>query len=271
MRLARQIEGIQAEPGHRLALVGVEFDLQTHPGAVVHPDVTATGGHQLANLGLGQVDALHVDDDPQVEPVDVLADDLEADGRSDGVGEDRLQSEVDVEFDARGHRLDPIGEFFGELLGDAGLERQQFLVIGEAHFVEDGGHRIECLAGETEELFAFDGLLFGQFPAVLGEAFGAAALGFDGGDVDDEVLGLGGGQASHEFHLELRFEFEVDDTFLERFRQRCADLAEEFHAFQRVDDAFGDEVTRHDVGFLEPPGRAGEDCFVRLIEFLAAG
>ena len=63
------------------------------------------------------------------------------------------------------------------------------------------------------------GLLFGEFPAVLGEAFGAAALGFDRGDIDDEVLGLGGGETGDELHFELRFEFEVDDAFLERFGQ----------------------------------------------------
>ena len=74
---------------------------------------------------------------------------------------------------------------------------------------------MECLAGEAEKLFAFDRLLFGEFPTVLGEAFGAAAFGFDRGDIDDQVFGFRSGETGDEFHLELRFEFEVDDAFLE--------------------------------------------------------
>ena len=42
-------------------------------------------------------------------------------------------------------------------------------------------------------MLALDGDLFGEFPTFFGEAFGAAAFGLDGGDVDDEVLGFGGG------------------------------------------------------------------------------
>ena len=182
-----------------------------------------------------------------------------------------LQAEVDVELDVLGHRLDPFREFFGELLGDAGFEGKQLLVVGEAHFIEDGGDRIEVLAGETEELFAFDRLLLGEFPAFLGEALGAAALGFDGGDVDDQVLGLGGGEAGDELHFELRLEFEIDDALLERLGQRRADFAEELDAFERIDDALRNQIARHDVGFLKPAWRAGENGFVGLIEFLAAG
>ena len=153
---AGEIEGIEPEAGDGLALVGVEFDFEAHPRAVVHADVAAAGGDELADLGFGEIDALDVDDDAQVEPVDVLADDLEAHGGGDGIGEDRLEAQVDVEFDVRGHRLDPLGEVLGELLGDAGFEREQFLVVGEAHFIEDGRHRIERLAGEAEQLLALD-------------------------------------------------------------------------------------------------------------------
>jgi hypothetical protein len=225
----------------------------------------------LADLCFGEVDALDVDDDAEVEPVDVLSDDFEADGGGDWIGEDGFEAEVDIEIDGFRHVFDPLGEFLGELLGDAGFEGEDFLVVGEAHFLEDGGDGVEVFAGEAEELFAFDGLLLDEFPAFLGEAFGAAAFGFDGVDVDDEVFGFGGGEAGDEFHLEARLEFEVDDAFFEGFRECGADFAEEFDAFEGVDDAFGDEVARHDLGFLKPAWRAGEDGFVGLIEFLAAG
>jgi hypothetical protein len=154
--LAGEVEGVEPEAGDGLALVGVELDFEAHPRAVVHADVAAAGGDELADLGFGEIDALDVDDDAQVEPVDVLADDLEADGGGDGIGEDGFQAEVDVEFDVLGHRLDPLGEFFRELLGDAGFEREQLLVVGEPHFIEDGGHRIERLAGEAQQLLALD-------------------------------------------------------------------------------------------------------------------
>ena len=190
---AGQVEGIEPEAGDRFALVGVEPDFEAHPGAILHPDVTAAGRDELADLGFGQGDALDVDDDAQVEPVDVLAHDFEAHGGGDGVGEDGFEAEVDVEFDGFRHVLDPLREAFGELLGDAGFERENFLVVGEAHVVEDRRHRIEVFAGEAEELLAFDRLLFGEFPAFLGEVFGAAAFGFDGGDIDHEMLGFGGG------------------------------------------------------------------------------
>ena len=165
VRLAGQIERIEPEAGDGFALVGVEFDFQAHPGAVIHADIAAAGGDQLADLGFRQVDALHVDDDAQVEPVDVLADDLEAHGGGDRIGEDRLEAQVDVEFDALGHGLDPLGEFFGELFGDAGFEGEQFLVVGEAHFLEDGGHRIERLAGEAQELLALDRVVVRRVPS----------------------------------------------------------------------------------------------------------
>ena len=88
--LAGKVEGIESEAGDGFALVGVELDFQAHPRAVVHPDVAAAGGDELADLRFGEIDALHVDDDAEVEPVDVLADDLEADGGGDGIGEDGL-------------------------------------------------------------------------------------------------------------------------------------------------------------------------------------
>ena len=115
------------------------------------------------------------------------------------------------------------------------------------------------------------GLLLDQFPAVLGQALGAAALGFDGGDIDHQVLGFRGGEAGDELHFELRVEFEVDDAFLQRFGQAGADLAEELDALERVDHALGNQVARHHLGFLQPARRPGEDGFVGLIEFLAAG
>ena len=65
---------------------------------------------------------MHVDDDAEVEPVDILADDFEADGGGDGIGEDGFQAEIDIEFDIFRHRLDPLGEFLGELFGDARFE-----------------------------------------------------------------------------------------------------------------------------------------------------
>ena len=271
VRLAGEVEGIEAEAGDGFALVGVELDFQAHPGAVVHADVATAGGDELADLGFGEIRALHVDDDAEVEPVDVLADDLEAHGGGDGIGEDGLEAEVDIELDVFGHRLDPFREFLGELLGDAGFEGKQLLVVAEAHFIEDGRDRIEILAGETEELLALDRLLLGEFPAFLGEALGAAALGLDGGDVDDQVLGLGGGEAGDELHFELRLELEIDDALLERLGQCGADFAEELDAFERVDDARRNQIARHDVGLLKPARRAGEDGFVGLIEFLAAG
>src|SRR5690606_7766766 len=98
VRLAGKVERIEAEAGDRFALVRVELDLKPHPGAVFHPDVATAGGHKLADLRFGKINALDVDDDPQVEPVDVLADDLEADGGGDWIGEDRFQAEIDVEI-----------------------------------------------------------------------------------------------------------------------------------------------------------------------------
>ena len=51
VRFAGKVEGIETEPGDGFALVGVELDFQTHPRAVVHPDVSAAGDDELANLG----------------------------------------------------------------------------------------------------------------------------------------------------------------------------------------------------------------------------
>ena len=62
---------------------------------------------------------MDIDDDAKVEPVDVLADDFEADSGRDRIGKDRLQAQVDIEINVLGHRLDPFRKFFGELLGDA--------------------------------------------------------------------------------------------------------------------------------------------------------
>ena len=214
VRFSGEVEGIEPEAGDGLALVGIELDFEAHPGAIVHADIPAAGGDELADLGFREIDALDVDDDAQVEPVDVLTDDFEAHGGGDGVGEDRLEAQVDIQFDVRRHCLDPLGKFFRELFGDAGFEREQFLIIGKSHVIQDGWDWIEGLAGETQQLLALDRLLFFELPTVLGEAFGAAALGLDGGDVDDKVLGLCGGETGHQFHLELRLELQIDDAFL---------------------------------------------------------
>ena len=50
---AGKIERIETEAGDGLALVGVELDFEAHPRAVVHADVTAAGGDELADLGFG--------------------------------------------------------------------------------------------------------------------------------------------------------------------------------------------------------------------------
>ena len=190
MGLSGEVEGIEPEAGDGFALVGVELDFQTHPCAVVHPDIPPACGDQLANLGLGKIGTLDVDDDAQVKPVDVLTDDLEAHRGSNRVCKNRAEAEVDIELDVLRHRLDPLGEFLGELLGDAGFEGEELLVIGEAHFIEDGGDRIEILTGEAQELLALDRLLLREFPTFLGQPLGAAALGLDGIHIDDEVFGF---------------------------------------------------------------------------------
>ena len=51
--LAGEVEGIEPEAGDGFALVGVELDFQAHPRAVVHADVAAAGGDELADLGFG--------------------------------------------------------------------------------------------------------------------------------------------------------------------------------------------------------------------------
>jgi len=99
------------------------------------------------------------------------------------------------------------------LFGDAGLEGEDFLIVGEAHLIEGGRDRIEVFTGKAQQLLAFDKLLLGEFPAIFCQMLGAAALGFDGGDVNDEVLGFGGGEAGDELHFEARLEFEIDDAF----------------------------------------------------------
>ena len=78
---------------------------------------------------------------------------------------------------------------------------------------------MERFAGEAEELFTFYCLLLDEFPAVLGEALGAAAFCFDGGDIDHQMLGLGGGEAGDEFHFQLGIEFEIDDALDEGLGQ----------------------------------------------------
>ncbi len=130
---------------------------------------------------------------------------------------------------------------------------------------------MEGFAGETEELFAFYRLLLHEFPAFLGQALGAAALGFDGGDIDDEVLGLRGGEAGDELHFELRLQLKIDHALFQRFWKGGTDLAEEFHALERIDHAPGDEIARHDFGFLDPAWGAGENGFIGLVELLATG
>ena len=192
VRLTGEIEGIETEAGDCFALVGIELDFEAHPRAVVHANITAAGSNELADLRLAEIDALDVDDDAEVEPVDVLSHDFEAHGSGDGVGEDRLEAEVDIELHILRHVLDPLGEFLGELFGDARFERDELFVVGEAHFIEDGRHGVERLAGEAQQLFALDRVLLGKFPAVLGKAFGAAALGLDGGDVHHKMLGFCG-------------------------------------------------------------------------------
>ena len=50
--LAGEVEGVESETSDRIALVVVELDFQTHPGAIVHAHITTPRSHKLTDLAL---------------------------------------------------------------------------------------------------------------------------------------------------------------------------------------------------------------------------
>jgi hypothetical protein len=142
---AGKVEGIEPEAGDGLALVGVEFDFQAHPGAVVHADVTAAGGDELADLGFGKVRALDVDDDAEVEPVDVAGLlDVVCDAAGDGAVAEGGEVFVEVEGEVLGAAGEPFEEGLGPGFGGE-AEGLGFVVDAAFEGFEGGGFSWECL------------------------------------------------------------------------------------------------------------------------------
>ncbi len=46
MGFAGKVEWIEPQTSNSIALIGVEFDLKSHPTTVVHTDITTTGGNE---------------------------------------------------------------------------------------------------------------------------------------------------------------------------------------------------------------------------------
>lgn len=167
--------------------------------------------------------------------------------------------------------LGPFRKLFRELARDARLEGPHLRIIRETHVLQQTGDGVKVFTDEAQERLIAHGFLMSNFPAVLAKFFRAVAGSVRGGHFAQHVFRFRGGEAAHDLHVKAAAQVDVHHAVLHAGGQGSPDLAEEFHAFQAVDNLLGDGIAGFHFRALQPAGRAGENGFVRLVQFLLAG
>ena len=81
VHFAGEIERIESDAGNSFLLFLAEVHLEAQPSAAIHANELAACLDKSPDFFLRKIHSFHIDDDFEVEPVDVLVDDVEGDLR----------------------------------------------------------------------------------------------------------------------------------------------------------------------------------------------
>ena len=269
---AGEVERIEPDARDGFGLFGAEVHLQAQPAAAFHPDKLTTGVDEGADLLLGEIHALDLDDDLQVEPVDLLIDDLEGDLSLDRICLERGKVGVGDDFDALGERLEPLGVFLGEILRHPGAVAAEIAVEGRLHRGDEpAGAALETAIVAEDVLSVALGLPH-DFPSFATEHFLAAFVGIDRADFHQHVLARGGGGPGGNTEIEEDAQRLLANLVFEVGGEIRSQAEEEGDPRFALDDGSRDDDPRIDQGLAaRPMFGAAEDPLVAHVERLVAG